>query len=176
MGQLGGPPRRTFALLMTLCLAVVSCADGSTGDQASTDGSASPDAEWVYDGLADCDPLPTGLPQPPTAGLELPEGMVVTDVTAADPLLQITGLIDATPLQIRDAYATDAALVHLEDEGFEAEVLLDHGPDRYYLRATIRCRTGSVLSVILAPGDAAEALPVPGRLPGGAMGPATGQR
>ncbi|WP_370325730.1 hypothetical protein [Euzebya sp.] len=114
--------------------------------------------------LGECPPLPAGITAP--ADVEVPAGTVVTDVAHVDPLVQVTGLIDATPVEVRDAYADRADVVHVEDEGFEAEVLLSTATHRTYLRAQARCATGSVITVVRAPEDAAGRLPVPGQVGG----------
>ena len=45
---------------------------------------------------------------------------------------------------------------------------IDGGSSRTYIKASIRCRTGSVVQVLLGPDDEAQALPVPGQAAGGA--------
>jgi hypothetical protein len=97
----------------------------------------------------------------------VPDGLVVTDAQEVGPLYQITGFLEQTPVEVRDAYADSAELVYLEDEGFEAELLVDTGDYRTFIKAQVRCRTGSIVSVIGAPDDEGEALPVPGQQAGG---------
>lgn len=123
------------------------------------------DAAALYADFAECDPLPEQAPY------EEPDGMVplgdawVEQVSVTDPLVTVTGLVDATPIELRDAFAGDpeVELVYVEDEGYEVEILLDVGGRRTFLKATIRCRTGSVFAQIIGPAGDADLLPVPGQ-------------
>ena len=130
--------------------------------------TTSEDPAALYEDFVDCDPLPEGVEEYEVPDdLVVPEGMVVTDVQDVGPLTQLTGFIDMTPVDLRDAYADRAELVYLEDEGYEAEILVDTGAYRTFLKASIRCRTGSILAVIGAPDDDEASLPVPGQQSGG---------
>ncbi|MGI9017480.1 MAG: hypothetical protein ACR2HR_10330 [Euzebya sp.] len=162
----GNTPLRSLSCLLLAGLLVGACTGGT---QSATDSaSAVPtDPNALYEGFVDCEPSPESIEFQPIEGLVMPDGLVVTNVSEAGPLVQVTGFIDQTPVDIRDLYAEDAQLVYLEDEGFEAEILIDSGDFRTFLKASIRCRTGSVMSLIRAPDDDAGALPVPGQQAGG---------
>ncbi len=170
------------AVLATACGGGSDPADTSAADTAadtaaeSGAGTAS-DSPFVltdqtnelYEGFIDCEPLPDGIDETPPADMVLPDGMVITELSEVGPLVSATGFIDATPIDLRDAFVQrdDVEVVHLEDEGFEAEILIDGGSSRTYIKASIRCRTGSVVQVLLGPDDEAQALPVPGQAAGG---------
>lgn len=164
-----------------LVAAVLTTACGGAGDPgaptvAASDATDSPfvltdQTNELYEGFIDCDPLPDGVDEAPPAEMVLPDGMVITDLTEVGPLISATGFVDATPIDLRDAFVErdDVEVVHLEDEGFEAEILIDGGSTRTYIKASIRCRTGSVVQVLLGPDDEAQALPVPGQAAGGTI-------
>lgn len=160
----GSPARRdalrlVSAVLLTACGLLAAC-----GPSAPTvaDGGPPPDP---YAGFAPCDPLPAPSPHEPVEGLVAPEGLVVVDVRRTGPVVAVRGFVDATPLELRDAFEgrDDVEVVHVEDEGFEVEVLVDAGEFRTFLKATIRCRTGSIVALVVARDVDAERLPRPGR-------------
>lgn len=156
-------------------LLTTACTGG--GAPQPTDAAASPSPAGptgigptttdvgLYDDFPECDPLPDPGPSAPPGEMVVPDGMVVTEVTESGPLTTAAGLVAATPLELRDAFAArdDVELVYLEDEGYEAEILVDSGEWRTFVKATIRCRTGSVVGLILAPDEAVDSLPVPGQ-------------
>jgi hypothetical protein len=164
------PVARTSALAATLLLAAACSAGGgdvapggAAGADVEAGATTSEDPNALYEGFVDCEPLPDGIEYTAPEGLVVPDGLVVTDAQEVGPLYQLTGFLDATPIDIRDAYAGSAELVYLEDEGYEAEILIDSGPYRTFLKASIRCRTGSIVAVIGAPDDDGSSLPVPGQ-------------
>lgn len=162
--------RRALALLGVAAVMGAGCATGGepTVQATATDPVAGGATNELYEGFQECPPLPSPGPTPPP-DMVLPEGAVITAVGEVGPLVSADGFVDATPVDIRDAFAErdDVELVHLEDEGFEAEVLVDRDGSRTYLKATVRCRTGSILLALLSDASAEAALPVPGQLEGG---------
>ncbi len=155
-------------LLLAVALLATACSGGG-GDtvQAVSEAAPAPLGNELYEGFVECEPLPEAIEFDAPDAIIIPDGMVVTAFSEVGPLVQLTGFIDETSVDIRDVYADDAQLVYIEDEGFEAEILVDSGDYRTFLKASIRCRTGSVLSVIGAPDDETDALPVPGQQTGG---------
>jgi hypothetical protein len=161
---------RPFGLLLTLVFLAAACTagGGDAVDAADGEPSGAPvDPNALYEGFVECETLPDPIEFDAPEEVIIPEGMVVTGYSEVGPLVQLTGFIDATPVDLRDVYAEDAQLVYIEDEGFEAEILIDAGEYRTFLKASIRCRTGSVMAVIGAPNDETDSLPVPGQQPGG---------
>ncbi len=153
--------RPIVALAATL-LAAGTTACGGPSTTAPPAPAAAPSD--LYAGFAPCDPLPDPVAHEPVEGLVAPEGMVVVSVRETGPVTAVTGFVDATPLELRDAFAgrPGVEVLHVEDEGFEAEVLVDAGDFRTFLKATIRCRTGSVVALVVARDADAEQLPAPG--------------
>lgn len=153
-------------------LLVTGCADArDVAEEATTENRivVTDNTNALYDGFVDCDPLPEPIEEAPPAEMVVPEGMVITRLSEVGPLISADGFIDATPIDLRDDFSSrdDVELVYLEDEGFEAELLVDSGAWRTFIRASIRCRTGSIIQVLLGPGEQADALPVPGQRQGG---------
>lgn len=140
----------------------------STRSQAPT-----ADALALYADFPACPPLPTAIPFAPVEGMVVPDGTVVIDVVVTGPITAATGFVDLTPLQVRDLFADreDVEVVHLEDEGFEAEVLVDRAGIRTFVKASIRCRTGSVVAAVVADGADAGALPIPAGTAGATTAP-----
>jgi hypothetical protein len=117
--------------------------------------------------LPPCDPPPAPINGSDVAGLVVPDGSVITEVTPQTPITSVQGYVEMTPVQIRLHYAErdDIELLALEDEVFEAEVLLRSGAQRMYLKALARCDEGSSLLAIVAPDGDAEGLPIPDGTP-----------
>lgn len=165
--SVGAVPRYLAVALLVLAVAALGCSGGGpagSDDVAVTMGPTDPNA--LYLDFVECESLPPGVDYDPVEGLVMPQGMVVTAVSEVGPITQVTGFIDQTPVDVRDTYAEDAQLVYLEDEGYEAEILVDTGGFRTFIKASIRCRTGSVMALIVAPDDEAGGLPVPGQQTG----------
>lgn len=117
--------------------------------------------------LPACDqpPAPSGHEAIP--GLVLPEEAVITEVSAQGPVTTVRAYLPMTPVQVREHYAhrDDVDLLSIEDEVFEAEVLLDSGEHRVFLRAMTLCAEGSSLLAIVAPAAVGGELPVPDGTP-----------
>ena len=165
--------RTTIAWLLTVGLLAVACVNDPEAGGTTTASGAGPtagattttDPNELYRDFVECDPLPESIPFEPVEGMATLDGVAVTDVSETGPITSVTGLVDQTPVDIRDAFVDrdDVELVYLEDEGYEAEILLDTGDWRTFIKATIRCRTGSVIAFIVAPDEESQALPVPGQ-------------
>lgn len=145
-------------------------ASGATSSAEATVGAttgAVADADALYEQFSACPPPPTSLDHEPVEGLIIPPGTVVTDVQEVGPITSVTGFVLMTPLEIRDLYARDedVELLYLEDEGFEAEILVEEGGIRTFIKATIRCRSGSAVASIVSSDPAS--LPRPGQQAGG---------
>lgn len=117
--------------------------------------------------LPACEAPPPPSDDEPVEGLIVPDGTVVTNVTPQGPLVSVQGYIPLTPIQIRFHYGDrdDVELLVLEDEVYEAEVLLASGAHRMYMKANARCDQGSTMQVIVAPEVDADGLPVPDGVP-----------
>jgi hypothetical protein len=152
-------PRRAAAgVALVLALLQASCGADEPFDIDSTEPLAA---------LPACESPPPPSDDPPVKGLVVPEDTVVTGVTPQGPLTSVQGYIPLTPVQIRFHY-TDlpgVELIVLEDEVYEAEVLLSSGAHRMYLKATARCDQGSTLQAIVAPEVDAQGLPIPDGVP-----------
>lgn len=96
-------------------------------------------------------------------GARLPEGIVLSERLDEGALVQLTGFVARTPVEIRAAYAAreDLERITLEDEVFEAEILVSDGEVRTYVRATALCATGSAVIAVVAAEEDAGAVPVP---------------
>jgi hypothetical protein len=113
------------------------------------------------------DPPPAGEDLPEVEGLVLPDGSVVTSATITDPVATVQGWIPLTPVQVRVHYAdrADIEVLQAEDEIRESEVLLTTGGRRLFLKAQAACDRGSAFVAVVAPEDAAAAVPTPAGAP-----------
>ncbi len=152
-------PARTVRPIAALVAVVLATACGAAGPATSI----ARDPGAIYADFPECGPLPAPSPHDPVEGLVQPDGMVVVEVRRTGPITAVTGFVDATPLELRDAFAgrPGVEVISVEDEGFEAEVLVDSGDFRTFLKATIRCRTGSIVALVVARDADAEQLPTP---------------
>jgi len=100
-------------------------------------------------------------------GLHLPDESVVTSTRDTGPLTQVQGFVGLTPIQFRIYYQErdDLEVLHVEDEGFEAEILVSDGENRMFAKAQAFCSRGSNMVAIVAPETEAEAVPVPSGSP-----------
>jgi hypothetical protein len=155
---------------LTTALLLAGCSDPAPGvDGAVAPGQIDP-AEVdpaLLEPLTALGPCPP--PPPPlagggdVAGLVLPEGAVVTSITRTDPVVQVQGWIPMTPIQVRVHYAgrSDVEVLSAEDEVREAEVLVTDGSHRLFVKAQAACDLGSAFVAVIAPEDAAGAVPTP---------------
>lgn len=118
--------------------------------------------------LPACDRPPASAADEAVPGLVFPQEAVITEVTAQAPVTTVRAYLPMTPVQVREHYEQrdDVDLLSIEDEVFEAEVLLDSGEHRVFVRAMALCAEGSSLLAIVAPAAVGEALPVPDGTPG----------
>ena len=142
--------------------------DDASASTAGATTSPLADAGAIYEQLSPCPAPPTPIAHDPVEGLVIPPGTVVTDVQAVGPITSVSGFVELTPLEIRDLYADDpeVELLYIEDEGFEAEILVEREGVRTFIKATIRCRTGSAVAGIVSSDPAS--LPRPGQQAGAA--------
>lgn len=114
--------------------------------------------------------LPACSSPPPAAaevasvtGLVLPDGAVITSVTDAGPLTTIEGWVPLTPIQLRVYYQRldGIEVLKAEDEVWESESLISDGAHRLFVKAQAQCSTGSLLVAVVAPEEAAGAVPAP---------------
>ena len=118
--------------------------------------------------LGECPPLPSPMPDAAeVTGLVLPEGSVVTAVTVTDPVTTVQGWIPLTPIQVRVDYAgrADLEVLSVEDEVWESEVLATDGTTRLFVKSRAACADASMFVAVIAPEDAADAVPTPAGSP-----------
>lgn len=125
------------------------------------------DLTGPLEALPPCGPAPAPADVEPPEGLVLPADAVVTGVTTRGPLSQVTGYVAMTPVQVRMYYEgrSDLEQLQIEDEVFEAEILVSDGSRRTFVKARAVCSQGSdVVAVVAAETDAA-AVPAPAGSP-----------
>lgn len=163
---------RPYGPVVLLLLALLAGGCGGGGGVAEpptgsvgADGSVDPALLEPLTGLGRCDSPPGGThSNADIEGLVLPPTSVVTEVTGVEPLTQVRGYIERTPVEIRVFYADGSAGVEvltIEDEIREAEVLADSGSARMFLKAQAVCERGSVFVAFVAPAGETERLPAP---------------
>lgn len=175
-------PLAALAALMALtglaaCEPSGSPAPGPASALASADASASGDAAAPLpvaselleplQGYPPCTP-PSVAPVPAEVrGLVLPEGALVTEVSEDGPITQVTGYVASTPVQARVGYQEDDSItvLQVEDEGFEAEALVESEGRRMFVKIQAVCDEGSVFVALVADAGAAAAIPVPAGSP-----------
>lgn len=113
-----------------------------------------------YSVLGECVDQGDGVDQR-VPGVVLPPQAVVFAVHETPPLVQLVGYVELTPIEFRDFYEgrPDVRVLQIEDEGFEAEVLIGDEERRMYARAQVICETGSNVTVTVGPAADAELLP-----------------
>lgn len=155
-----------------LLVAIVACATCAAGcaspDAAAGPGVGGPDAGApdAVAGVAACDEQETGaVTIEPPGGLPLPEGARVTSASTDGPVTTVTAYAEGTPVRLRQELEAlpSVEVLSAEDEGFEAELLLDVDDARVYVRVSAICASGSDVLLVRAPASSA-ALPT---LPGG---------
>lgn len=130
--------------------------------------AATPSAGATFDlGLPPCGKPPSEDPTPPPAGAVLPPTARLTAVRAQQPLTQLNGYVEMTPLQVREWIETQPHLevVVSEDEGYESELLVTDGTNRTFVKARAVCADGSLLAEVIAPEDSGAVLPTPAGSP-----------
>lgn len=136
-----------------------------TTGSVGADGSVDPALLEPLTGLGPCQSPPEAQAEAADVdGLVLPPTGVVTELTAGDPLTQVRGYIQRTPVEIRVFYADGSAgvdVITIEDEVREAEVLMTDGSRRTFIKAQAVCERGSFFVAFVAPAGDAELLPEP---------------
>jgi hypothetical protein len=144
IGRLGA------ALLLTVTLGCADAPPAPLADDAALD-------------LPGCGTPPSPDPDPPPVGAVIPPGTRVTAFRQQDGLGQLNGYVTSTPRQVRAWIAEQPGLevVAAQDDGYEAQLLVSDGSRRTFVKVRAVCTQGSRLVEIIAPADAAEALPTP---------------
>lgn len=89
--------------------------------------------------------------------------MIITGTREATPLLiEVHGYIATTPIRVRQFYERepDLTILDLEDEIVEAEVLVERGAHRTYMKANAVCSDGSTILAMVGP-SGTGAIPTP---------------
>ncbi|MEO2104614.1 MAG: hypothetical protein ABGZ36_03120, partial [Actinomycetota bacterium] len=149
-----GPSRRTLRRLGAGLLFVIFA--------AGCGGGATDPAAAALAALPACDEAAEHLPAPSdVAGLVLPEGSRVTEVTRGGPVVTVSAEVSRTPVDVRNEYhdRDDLEVLSAEDETFESEVLVRVGDHRMYLRAVALCAQGSGLTAVIGPDSDDTTLP-----------------
>ena len=143
-------------------LLVAACGDASAPAAAPT-APADPFMTEAFNALPDCGPTPPAADDTDAPGLYLPDEAIVTQVKDNGPLTQVTGYVALTPIEMRVHYQerTDLDVIQVEDEGYEAEVLVSDGEHRLFVKAQALCSRGSNFVAVIAPEDDAAAVPTP---------------
>lgn len=126
-----------------------------------------PDLSGPLDALPECGPAPEPADVTPPEGLALPEDAVLTGVSTQGPVSQVTAYLPMTPVQTRLYYEgrDDLEQIQLEDEVFEAEVLVSDGSHRTFVKARAVCSQGSEAIAVVAAETAAGDVPAPAGSP-----------
>ncbi|MGI9016513.1 MAG: hypothetical protein ACR2HR_05305 [Euzebya sp.] len=159
-----------MACYLTLIVLLAGCEVGSAPVATSaTPTSIDPALLQPLTALGECTDAPASTAQDDDVpGLVLPVGAVLTNVTRTDPVISVEGWVPLTPIQLRVFYAedTDLEIVQTEDEIWEAEILAINGDRRVFVKAQAICQDASLFVAVVAPEDAASAVPVPAGTPG----------
>lgn len=117
--------------------------------------------------LPECQPPPAPAETEPADLVVLPSQAVVTDATDDGPLQQVSGYIALAPAQILAFYLEQEGLevLHVENEVFDAEVLVTDGQRRVFVNTQALCPQGSRFIAYVVPEEGGAALPVPSTLP-----------
>lgn len=126
-------------------------------------GSVDPVLLEPLEHLPPCSSPPAAADVGRIEGLLLPDDVVITGVTEAGPLTTIEGWVPLTPIQLRVYYQRldGVQVLKAEDEVWESESLISDGTHRLFVKAQAQCSTGSLLVAVVAPEEAAGAVPAP---------------
>ncbi len=157
----GGSGSRATGRLALVVLALLVTACGGGAAPTVYDPNLPPTGPLTA--LSECGPLPEPVQEEPVEGAQLPADAIMTSVTEQGPLTTITAEVRTTPVNVRLAYEArdDIELIIVEDEVFEAELLVTDGQHRTYIKASAICQTGTTVLAIVAAEDADAPLPVP---------------
>jgi len=96
--------------------------------------------------LPECEPAPSPAARAAPELVALPSGSVVTSWEETGPLTQVTAYVALAPPQILAFYQQQGLeILHLENEVFDAEVLVSDGQRRVIVNSQAVCRDGSTL-------------------------------
>lgn len=138
-------------------LGLVACGGADTTDAGGS-------ARAMLANLPSCDRVPLDAKaavSPDVDGLVLPDGATVTSVVEQGTLTTVEATIRLTPLDVRAHYEgrDDIDLLRVEDEVFEAELLIRTRQRRMYLRAGALCVDGTALTAVVGPDSDDAGLP-----------------
>lgn len=155
--------------VLALTAALGACESSAPSDIAATPSPLVVASELLapLQGYPACTtPAATAVPAD-VPGLVLPDGALITEVSKDGPITQVTGYLERTPIQARVSYQErdDIALLQIEDEGFETEVLVESEGHRTFVKIQAVCDQGSVFVALVADAAAAAAIPTPAGSP-----------
>ncbi|HEX5540407.1 MAG TPA: hypothetical protein VFX60_02400 [Micromonospora sp.] len=140
---------RFRVLALVVAVPLLGACGGGTASHEPADR-----AQAMLANLPSCDRVPLDEEAEVAAdvtGLVLPDGARVTSVLEQGALTTVEATIRMTPLDVRAHYEerADVDLLRVEDEIFEAEVLLRAQERRMYLRAAALCADGTALTAVV---------------------------
>lgn len=118
--------------------------------------------------LPACGPAPAASDDDPPDVTVLPPGAVVTAAEETGPLTQLTAYVALAPPEILSFYVQrpDLEILHIENEVFDAEVLVSDGVRRVIVNSQAACRDGSTLiATVVAESSGGRAPAAPAATP-----------
>lgn len=160
--------RYLVAVLVVLLLPACGGGDGASSPTPAaqpTDGQPTEHSSLLLQpmgALPSCGPPPRPGDVGEVEGLVVPEGTVLQQRDDAERLIQVMGYVPLTPVQTLAAYQQLPVDVLLrEHEQSESELVYETGSHRAFVKAQVRCATGSSFVAVIAEIDDAEAVPTP---------------
>ncbi len=102
--------------------------------------------------LPECEPAPAPTTAAAPDVVALPADSVVTSWEETGPLTQVSAYVALAPPQILAFYQQQGLeILHIENEVFDAEVLVSDGRRRVIVNAQAVCRDGSTLIATVMP-------------------------
>lgn len=140
------------------CVLIVLLSAGGCGPERATTAQDDP-----YAGYPPCQDAPAAGEVEPVRGLVLPAEARVLSASTAGPLTTVNAYVDATPLAVRAELTRldGVEVLHVEDEVFEAELLLAADGRRSLVKAVAVCDAASRIVAVVGP-EGGEGLPSPG--------------
>lgn len=134
------------------------------GTRPQQDETGTPDDGSPLTALPPCGPPPSASASAADVpGLVLPAEVIITLTRVATPeLVEVRGYIATTPIRVRQFYEQepDLTILSIEDEIFEAEVLVERGAYRTYMKANAACSDASTIYAMVGPAGSG-AVPTP---------------
>ncbi|MFI7617354.1 hypothetical protein ACIBP6_39635 [Nonomuraea terrae] len=148
---------RMLTVVVTVPLLLAACGGTEAGQPIGREAG-------MLANLPSCDRVPLDADaevSADVAGLMLPDGARVTSVVPQGALTTVEATVRMTPLDVRAHYEqlSDIDLLRVEDEVFEAEVLMRAQQRRTYLRATAVCADATTLTAVVGPDSDDAGLP-----------------